>query len=160
MHAGFSLGGLLAIYVAACIWATSHRRSDIMEKRIICIALGQPVVTISFIKHVAENFPEFESTVHSVFSEEDMVPQLLNPLTCISQVASAPPQSGGSTRPMLLSSPSPATGAQVVDQGMVSEIVMIFMMLTLLYFFQGAQETPAAKYFRCLAQLQSSTVLS
>lgn len=72
------------MYVMASIWRTSYIRKDILHRRVICITFGLPVVSIPYIKEVAEMFPKFESTIHSIFSTEDVIPQLLKPLTSTS----------------------------------------------------------------------------
>ena len=69
------------MYVMASIWRTSYIRKDVLHRKVICITFGLPLVNIPYIKEVAEMFPKFESTIHSIFSTEDVIPQLMKPLT-------------------------------------------------------------------------------
>lgn len=118
---GFSFGGLLAIYITASIWRTSYIRRDVLQKNVICIIFGLPVVDIPYIKEVAGKFPEFESTIHSIFSTEDVIPQLSKPLTSTNSPFLTTPVKTGMTspRPARRSSISHTDGEQVVKSKVV-----------------------------------------
>ena len=44
----------------------------------VCITFGQPLLSIPLLQDIARRIPQFESTIHSVFDREDVVPQLLH----------------------------------------------------------------------------------
>lgn len=75
---GFSFGGMLACCVAANIWEMSFISTEVLEKDVVCITFGQPLIAIPFVQSVMEKFPTFETTVHSVLDREDVVPHLFH----------------------------------------------------------------------------------
>ena len=114
---GFSFGGLLAAYITSRIWSTSYIRKDVLGKRVICITFGQPVITVPCIRQVAENCPEFESSIHSIFSTEDVIPHLMRLVACADSLPSASVKPVKSSTPPLVSKlpTPPMVGSQTVD---------------------------------------------
>ena len=74
---GFSFGGMLACCVAANIWNKSYINTDALEKSVVCITFGQPLLSIPLVQEVVKKFPRFEATIHSIFDKEDIIPRLL-----------------------------------------------------------------------------------
>ncbi len=72
---------MLACCVAANIWKKSYLPTDILEKNVICITFGQPLMGIAFVQEVIRMFPMFEKTIHSVFDKRDLVPRILRYFT-------------------------------------------------------------------------------
>ena len=93
--------------MTASIWKMNYIRKDILDKRVICITFGQPIASIRYIKQVAEKFPEFESTIHSVFSTEDVIPHLMWPLTCADVLFPPASKIGNPSSPTPLGLPAP-----------------------------------------------------
>lgn len=74
---GFSFGGLLALSLAALLWKLSYFSADLLKENLICVTFAQPLITIPAVQEIAEECPEFESTVHSIFMSTDLAPQLM-----------------------------------------------------------------------------------
>ena len=70
---------MLACYVAASLWKESFITVDILERNVMCITFGQPLIGISFdFKSVATPlFEKFQSSIHAFFDREDLFPALL-----------------------------------------------------------------------------------
>ena len=83
MHAGFSLGGLLACSVHAKVWNLPNISPHIKEN-LVCITFGQPHIPIPWLDDLAE---DSVSTVHAVQFERDLVPRLLRLFQQHSKVA-------------------------------------------------------------------------
>ena len=69
---------MLACCVAANIWEKSYISTEVLEKDVVCITFGQPLIAIPFVQSVMKKFPKFETTVHSVLDSEDVVPRLFH----------------------------------------------------------------------------------
>ena len=63
--------------MAASIWRRCFIHADVLEKSIVCITFGHPLLTIPLVQEVARCNPKFEDTIHAVFDKDDIVPQLL-----------------------------------------------------------------------------------
>ena len=74
---GFSFGDLLACTVAACVWDLPYISSDLLKENLACITFGQPHVTLQIVQKVAMQRPDLASTIHTVYSQDDCVPQLM-----------------------------------------------------------------------------------
>ena len=74
---GFSFGGMLACCIAANIWRRSPINADVLKEQVICITFGQPLICIPFVQEVIQNSPQFESTIYSMFTKDDIIPGLL-----------------------------------------------------------------------------------
>ena len=77
MCVGFSFGGMLACSVAANIWKRSQINTDALKDRVICINFGQPLINMPFVQDVIKDFQQFETTIYSMFTKEDVIPGLL-----------------------------------------------------------------------------------
>lgn len=76
-HLGFSFGGMLACYVAANLWKMSFISGDVLEKNVVCITFGQPLIPIPYVEEAIKNFPQFEATIHAVYDKDDFFPRVL-----------------------------------------------------------------------------------
>ena len=74
---GFSFGGLLASTVAAQVWDSLYLSSDLLKENLACITFGQPHVALHIVQKVAMQRPDFTTTIHTVYSQDDCVPQLM-----------------------------------------------------------------------------------
>ena len=74
---GFSFGALLASTVAAQVWDLPYLSSDLLKENLACITFGQPHVTLQIVQKVAMQRPDFTTTIHTVYSQDDCVPQLM-----------------------------------------------------------------------------------
>ena len=77
--AGFSFGGLLALSLAALLWKLPYFEfsTDLLKENFVCITFGQPIISLPTVQEIAEECPEFESVMHSIFAKADVVPQLM-----------------------------------------------------------------------------------
>ena len=99
-HVGFSFGGMLACCVAANIWKKSFLSPQVLEKNMICITFGQPLMGIAFVQEVIRMFPVFENTIHSVLDKRDLVPRILRYFTVgCTQSCRSPPLQSAQPRP-------------------------------------------------------------
>ena len=74
---GFSFGGLLASTVAALVWSTPYVGADLLKDHLVCITFAQPHVTVPLLADVARQRAELASTIHCIYTEDDVVPRLL-----------------------------------------------------------------------------------
>ena len=102
---------MLACCVAANIWEMSYISAKVLEKNVVCITFGQPLITIPFVQNVMKKFPQFEATIHSIFDKEDIIPRLLRyfRVGCIHSHATASTASPSKKTPL-----SPGTSASTV----------------------------------------------
>ena len=84
---GFSFGGMLACSIAAVLWKDSCIPIEVLEKNVVCITYGQPVISIPSVQHVIKNIPHFQDTIYCVFTKEDVFPTVLRYFNCISYVS-------------------------------------------------------------------------
>ena len=75
--AGFSFGGLVALSLTALLWKLPYFSADLLKENFICVTFAQPLITLPVVQEIAEECPELESTVHSIFMSTDLVPQLM-----------------------------------------------------------------------------------
>ena len=69
---------MLACCVAANIWRRSPINADVLKEQVICITFGQPLISIPFVQEIIRNSgPQFESTIYSMFTKDDIIPGLL-----------------------------------------------------------------------------------
>ena len=74
---GFSFGGLLASTVTAQVWDLPYISADLLKENLACITFGQPHVALQIVQKVAMQRPDFTATIHTVYSQDDCVPQLM-----------------------------------------------------------------------------------
>ena len=105
---------MLACCVAANIWEMSYIGNEVLEKNVVCITFGQPLISIPFVQSVMRKFPQFEATIHSIFDKEDAVPRLLRyfKMGCLHYHKTA-----GATATSEKTSMSHGTGAKAVLEG-------------------------------------------
>ena len=77
VYAGFSFGGMLACYMAANLWRMSFISGDVLEKNVICITFGQPLIPIPYVEEAIKDFPKLENTIHAVYEKDDFFPRVL-----------------------------------------------------------------------------------
>ena len=68
---------MLACYAAANLWKKSFISGDVLEKNVICITFGQPLIPIPYVEEAIKDFPQFEATIHAVYDKEDFFPRVL-----------------------------------------------------------------------------------
>ena len=74
MHVGFSFGGMLACCVAANLWEETYVNIDTLQKNVICITFGQPMINIPFVQEAIKHFPQLRNTIHLIYDKEDIFP--------------------------------------------------------------------------------------
>ena len=77
LYLGFSFGGLLACCCAARLWKESCTRIETLERSVMCITFGQPLIDIPYVQDTIKNCPTFENNIHSIYDKEDVFPKLL-----------------------------------------------------------------------------------
>ena len=78
IYTGFSFGGLLASTVTALVWDLPYISADLLKDNLTCITFGKPCVSVRVIQTVAQRRPEISTTIHSIYSEIDVVPSLMS----------------------------------------------------------------------------------
>ena len=68
---------MLACCNAARIWKDTCFGVDFLEKNVICITFGQPLLANPYVLEVIQKYPTLEKNIHSVHDSEDMFPMLL-----------------------------------------------------------------------------------
>ena len=74
---GFSFGGLLACAIAAEVWNTPYIGSDLLKENLVCITFAQPHVSVPLLADVVRQRAELASTIHCIYSQDDVVPCLM-----------------------------------------------------------------------------------
>ena len=74
--AGFSFGGLLACSIAACVWNAPYIHSSLLKQNLACITFGQPHIPVPQLLEVSKQRPDLSTTIHSIYSHDDVVPRL------------------------------------------------------------------------------------
>ena len=74
---GFSFGGVLACYIAACLWEESFLSIKQLQSSLTCITFGQPFLEIPYIKEAINHFCDLKYTFYNVYDEEDLFPFLV-----------------------------------------------------------------------------------
>ena len=69
---------MLACYVAANLWKKSFISGDVLEKNVICITFGQPLIAIPYVEEAIKDFPQLEATIHAVYDKDDFFPRVLH----------------------------------------------------------------------------------
>ncbi len=59
------------------VWSTPYMGADLLKSHLVCITFGQPHVTVPLLADVARQRAELASTIHCVYSRDDMVPRLM-----------------------------------------------------------------------------------
>ena len=59
------------------MWGSPYISADLLKENLACITFGQPHVALQIVKEVAMQRPDFTATVHTVYSQDDCVPQLM-----------------------------------------------------------------------------------
>lgn len=67
----------MACHLAAILWKRSSVSRDILEKNIICITFGQPLIPIPSVEEAIKDYPQFEATIHAVYDKDDFFPRVL-----------------------------------------------------------------------------------
>lgn len=74
---GSSFGGLLACSVTAKLCREPDLSVEQLQRNLVCITFGQPMVSINVIQETAQQIPVFNTIVHSVLLSKDVVPFVL-----------------------------------------------------------------------------------
>ena len=67
---------MLACCNAARLWRDTCINVDVLEKNVMCITFGQPLLAIPYVQETVTNYTKFESTIHSIYDHEDIFPKL------------------------------------------------------------------------------------
>ena len=150
---GFSFGGMLACYVAANLWRKSFISGDVLEKNVLCITFGQPLITIPYVEEAIKDFPALESTIHCVYDKEDFFTRVFHyfAIGCQHYFSSS----------QAVKALSQATSETLLTTNIMVCIKlytqMYMVVLYYLPFFNNVQDFNSAfahKFLHCLASIQ------
>lgn len=65
---------MLACCVAANLWEETYVSIDTLQKNVICITFGQPMINIPFVQEAIKHFPQLRNTIHLIYDKEDTFP--------------------------------------------------------------------------------------
>ena len=82
---------MLACCVCVRLWQ-SITKQEVLLQRAICITFGQPLLQIKMVKEEVRICPQFEKSIHSVFSVDDYVPLMMR---CVDFLLPQPSQIKG-----------------------------------------------------------------
>ena len=68
---------MLACCNAARLWKESFISVDTLENSVICITFGQPLLSIPVVEDTIKTIAKFESTLHSVYDQDDFFVRFL-----------------------------------------------------------------------------------
>ena len=68
---------MLACYVTATLWKESYIPVTDLEKNVVCVTYGQPLIKVPLVEQVIKDFDHFQDTVYHVFDREDIFPRVL-----------------------------------------------------------------------------------
>ena len=61
----------------ARVWDTPYISAELLKENLACITFGQPHVRVDVVQRVARRRPEMVSTIHAIFTEEDLLPSFM-----------------------------------------------------------------------------------
>lgn len=65
---------MLACCVTANLWKETYVSIDTLQKNVICITFGQPMINIPFVQEAIKHFPQLRNTIHLIYDKEDVFP--------------------------------------------------------------------------------------
>lgn len=65
---------MLACCVAANLWKETYVSIDTLQKNVICITFGQPMINIPFVEIAIKHFPQLRNIIHMIYDKEDVFP--------------------------------------------------------------------------------------
>ncbi len=74
---------MLACFVAAILWKDSCIPIEALEKNVVCITYGQPVISIPCVQQVIKDIPHFHDTIYCVFEKADVLPSVSRYFSCV-----------------------------------------------------------------------------
>lgn len=79
INLGFSFGGMLASCVTSHLWNAGFLLSvALLEKNVMCVTFGQPLIDIPYVTDTIQRFPALEDTIHLILNKHDRVPSILH----------------------------------------------------------------------------------
>ncbi len=105
---------MLASYVTATLWKESYIPIADLEKNVVCVTYGQPLVKVPLVEHVVKCYEHFQDTVYHVYDREDDFPRVLRYFS--SKQHTMTPLAPSSTKSEV---PSDLGGSQVEYMGIV-----------------------------------------
>ena len=79
---------MLACCVCVRLWKSTTKQ-EVLLQRATCITFGQPLLKIKMVEEEIRICPQFEKSIHSVYSMDDNVPLMIS---CMDVVARYPPK--------------------------------------------------------------------
>lgn len=64
--------------MTAFLWELPLLSLEILKENVTCITFGQPVIGLPHVKEIVQCTPEFESIIHSIFFEDDIIPRVMS----------------------------------------------------------------------------------
>ena len=62
--------------MAACVWDSDYIPANLLKENMVCITFAQPHIPVPGLPEVAQERPDLVSTIHTIYWEGDLVPQL------------------------------------------------------------------------------------
>lgn len=69
---------MLACYVTANLWEGTYVSVNVLQKNVVCITFGQPLIRIPFVQEAIKHAPSIRQVIHSVYDKEDTFPLILH----------------------------------------------------------------------------------
>lgn len=63
--------------MTATLWKESYIPITDLEKNVVCVTYGQPLVKVPLVEHVVKCYEHFQDTVYHVYDREDTFPRVL-----------------------------------------------------------------------------------
>lgn len=73
---GYRFGGTLALSVTTSLWRSPLISTSVLEKNLCCISLSPPLINFPSLQEVIAESPQINSTLHSIFIQDDFMPRL------------------------------------------------------------------------------------
>ena len=59
------------------MWQNPLLGDDLLKENVVCVTFGQPLINLPVVLEAIEASPDLESSLHSVFVKEDLVPRVM-----------------------------------------------------------------------------------
>lgn len=70
---------MLASCVTSYLWRAGFLLStDLLQKNVMCVTFGQPLISIPYVMSTIQKFPSLENTIHLILNKQDKVPSILH----------------------------------------------------------------------------------
>lgn len=67
---------MLACCVTANLWKETYVSIDTLQKNVICITFGQPMINLPFVQMAIKQYPQLRNIIHMIYDKDDVFPFL------------------------------------------------------------------------------------